>query len=249
VTAATERGIYVANCRGSNADTVAELAIALMLNVSRVREGRWRSTDTEKLLSLLIGKEIARKTLGLVGMGAIGRRVARIAKGFEMRVLVFDQYLSSETITQAGAEPTDLSSVMREADYVSIHVPVSEETRGLISEKEISLMKPTAYLVCTARGNVVDEKALIRALRQKKIAGAGLDVFSIEPLPASSPITKLNNVVLTPHIGGATKEAIAEMARVTAEETVRIVQGEVPINLINGTQLATKGVRVQRAPQ
>jgi phosphoglycerate dehydrogenase-like enzyme len=252
VTAATERGIYVANCRGSNAEAVAELAVTLMLNISRgahvgdrfIREGRWRSDQSGKLPPILKGKELAQKTLGLVGMGEIGRRVARIAKGFEMKILVFDPYLSPETIGQAGAEPADLPTLMREADYVSVHAPLSAETKGLIGEKEIAAMKPTAYLINTARGAVVDEKALAIALRKKKIAGAGLDVFSVEPLAVRSPFLKLDNVILTPHIGGVTDEAIAEMSRMTAVECVSIVRGEVPVNLVNRKELAAKGIRV-----
>lgn len=252
VTATSERGLYVANCKGSNAEAVAELAVTLMLNISRgihvgdrfVRDGRWRSDQSGKLPRTLKGKELARKTLGLVGMGEIGRRVARIAKGFEMKILVFDPYLSLETIRQAGAEPADLPTVMREADYVSVHVPLSEETAGLIGETEIALMKPTAYLVNTARGAVVDDKALVSALRGKKIAGAALDVFSVEPLPACSQLLKLNNVVLTPHIGGVTEEAIARVSGMTAEECVRIARGELPINLVNRKGLTAKEIRV-----
>jgi D-3-phosphoglycerate dehydrogenase len=252
VPAATERGLYVANCRGSNAEAVAELAVTLMLNICRgahvgdrfMREGRWRSDQSGKLPSILKGKELAQKTLGLVGMGEIGRRVTRIAKGFDMKIVVFDPYLSSEAIRQVGAEPADLPILMKEADYISVHAPLSVETRGLIGEKEIALMKPTAYLINTARGSVVDEKALASALRGKKIAGAGLDVFSVEPLPTHSPFLKLDNVILTPHIGGITEEAIADVSRMTAEECVRIVRGEVPVNLVNKKELAAKGIRV-----
>jgi phosphoglycerate dehydrogenase-like enzyme len=252
VAAATERGIYVANCRGSNSEAVAELAVTLMLEISRgahvgdrfMREGRWRSDQSGKLPPILKGKELVQKTLGLVGMGEIGRRVARIAKGFEMKIIVFDPYLAQETIRQAGGEPADLLTVMRRADYVSVHAPLSAETRGLIGEKEIAAMKPTAYLINTARGAVVDEKALASALRGRKIAGAGLDVFSAEPLPARSPFLRLDNVILTPHIGGVTEESIAEMSRITAEECARMVRGEVPVNLVNRKELAARGIRV-----
>lgn len=250
VSAATERGIYVANCRGSNAEAVAELAVTLMLNISRgahvgdrfVREGLWRSDQSGELPPALKGKELAGKTLGVVGMGEIGKKVARIARGFDMRVVVSDPYLSAEILRQAGVEPVDLSTLMRTADYVSIHVPLSAETRSLIGKSEIGLMKRTAYLINTARGAVVDEEALVSALRAKKIAGAGLDVFSTEPLPTRSALLGLDNVVLTPHMGGITEEAIEEMSRMTAEECVRIVRGEAPVNLINGRELAAKGI-------
>jgi len=179
-----------------------------------------------------------------VGMGEIGRRVTRIAKGFEMKILVYDPYLSAEIVSESGAEAASLPRLMAEADYVSLHVPLSADTKGLIGEAEIALMKPTAYLVNTARGAVVDEKALLDALRRKRIAGAGLDVFSVEPLPARSQFLKLNNVVLTPHIGGLTQEALEEVSRMTAEESVRIVRGEIPVNLVNRKELAARGLPV-----
>ena len=252
VDAATERGIYVANCKGSNAEAVAELAVTLMLNISRgthiadrfIRDGKWRSDQSGELPPVIRGRELARKTLGLVGMGEIGTRVARIAKGFEMRVLVFDPYLCPDSVRQQAAEPVELPSLMRQADYVSVHAPLSAETKGLISEKEIALMKPTAYLINTARGALVDEKALLVALQHKKIAGAGLDTYSVEPIPLRSRLLKLDNVVLTPHIGGLTEEALAEVSRMTAEESARIARGQIPISLVNRKELAAKRIRV-----
>jgi len=254
VSAATERGICVANCKGSNAEAVAELAVTLMLNISRgthvgdrfIRDGRWLSDESGELPPVLRGRELAHKTLGLVGMGEIGRRVARIAKGFEMRILVFDPCLSPEVARQQGAEPVDLVSLTSQADYVSIHGPLSAETKDLIGEKEISLMKPTAYLINTARGALVDEKALLTALQRKKIAGAALDVFSVEPLPMRSGFLKLDNVILTPHIGGVTEEALAEVSYMSAKEAARIARGEVPVNLVNRKELAANGFLVQR---
>lgn len=252
VGAATERGIYVANCKGSNAEAVAEFAVALMLDISRgthigdriIRDGKWLSDQSGELPPNLRGRELAHRTLGLVGMGEIGRRVARIAKGFEMRILAFDPYLSTETVRQRGAEPVDLPTLVSQADYVSIHAPLTEETKDLIGEGEIALMKPTAYLVNTARGAVVDEKALLAALERKKIAAAALDVFSVEPLPVRSGLLKLDNVVLTPHIGGLTEESLAAVSLVSAEEAARIARGEIPVNLVNRTQLAAKGIRI-----
>ena len=250
VSAATERGIFVANCRGSNAEAVAELTLTLMLSISRgahvgdrfMREGRWQTAQSAELPPILKGKELAGKILGLVGMGEIGRRVARIARAFEMKIVVFDPYLSTEILRQTGVESVDLPSLMRGADYVSVHAPLSAETRGLIGGREIELMKPTAYLINTARGDVVDEKALVSALRAKKIAGAGLDVFPIEPLPTRSPLLKLDNVILTPHIGGVTEEAIEEVSRMTAEECARIARGQAPVNLVNRRELAARGI-------
>jgi D-3-phosphoglycerate dehydrogenase len=161
-----------------------------------------------------------------------------------MKIRVFDPYISQETVGQAGAEPVDFITLMKESDYISVHVPLSKETKGLIDDKAIALMKPEGYLINTARGAVVDEKALIRALRKRKIAGAGLDVFSVEPLPKNSPFLRLDNVILTPHNAGLTQEAVAAMSRTTAEECARIVRGEVPVNLVNKNELAARGIRV-----
>lgn len=250
VTAATSRGIYVANCKGSNSESVAELVFMLMLNVSRaarladrfIREGKWK--NTMKRPGIPVGRELAGKTLGIVGMGEIGRRVARIGRSFEMRILAFDPFLSNETVRQAGAEPVEFTQLLRESDYLSIHVPLSERTRNLIDDKNFSLMKPTSYLINTARGPVVNERALLNALSTKKIAGAGLDVFSVEPLPKRSKLSRLRNVVMTPHIGALTEEAIAQTSTTAAEESVRIITGEVPVNLVNRNELAAMGFRV-----
>ena len=253
VSAASKRGIYVANCRGSNAEAVAELAISLMLSLCRgvnvadrfVRGHRWRSDQSAKLPPVLLkATELQGKTLGLVGMGEVGKRVTRIARGFEMQVRVYDPYLSNDLIKQLGAEPVDFPTLMKDSDYISVHAPLSDKTRGLVDERAIGLMKPGAYLINTARGPIVDEKALITALRKRKIAGAGLDVFKTEPLSRTSPLLKLDNVLLTPHIAGHTQEGDAGMSRMTADECVRIVRGEIPLNLVNREELVSMGFRV-----
>ncbi len=253
VAAATERGLYVTNCKGSNAEAVAEHAIALILNLSRgvhigdrfVRTGLWKSEESGRLPTSLRGKELAGRTIGIIGMGEIGKRVARIAKGFQMKILVFDPYLSEDTATRVGAQLTDLMTLMKEADYVSVHVPLSAETEGLIGRNEIAAMKPTAYLINTARGAVINQEALVSALRANKMAGAALDVFETEPLLASSILLKLHNIIVTPHIAGFTEEAIAQTSRIMAEECARIARGEVPVNLINRRELAKRGFLVQ----
>lgn len=249
VVIATSRGIYIANCRGSNSESVAELTFTFMLNLSRaapladryIREGKWK--NTMKRPGIPVGSELAGKTLGILGMGAIGKRVARIGRSFEMRIIAFDPFLSNKTIRQAGADPVAFAKLLRESDYLSIHVPLSETTRNLIDARSISLMKTTSYLINTARGPIVNEKALLNALITKKIAGAGLDVFSVEPLPMRSKLSRLRNVVMTPHIGALTKEAIAQTSMTAAEESVRIATGEVPINLVNRKELVAMGFR------
>lgn len=216
VAAATKRGIPVGNTPGVLTETTADLAWALMLAVARripeaerfVREGRWKTWDPR----LLLGYDVHGATLGVVGFGAIGRAVARRATGFGMRVLAANR----SPIGDAGtARQVALGELLRESDFVSLHVPLTEETRAMIGERELRLMKRTAVLVNTARGGVVDQEALIRALHEGWIAGAGLDVAAVEPIPAGDPLLSAPNCVLLPHIGSAshaTRERMAEMA-------------------------------------
>lgn len=239
VSGATERGIYVSNNPGANAEAVAELAFSMMLNLMRktcradalVRAGRWQPGAA--LPSWLSGGELWRKTLGIVGLGSIGRRVARIAGGFEMRVLAYDPYVSREVAEKAGATLVELPEIFREADIVTVHVPLNAGTEGLVSAENLGLMKPSAYLVNLSRGPVLDEGALIEALREGWIAGAGLDVFDVEPLPPDHPLLGLNNVVLTPHIGGFTEETMEMASMSVAKRVLQILAGKTPDNLVN----------------
>lgn len=241
VDAAAERGIFVANLRGSNSEAVAELAVSLMLSLLRrvprcdeyVRNKKWDVIDSAKYPQWTNGKELFGKTLGLVGIGEIGKRVARICgKGFNMQVLASDPFLTQEQASQLGAELVNLQTLLKSSDVVSVHVPLSGETRGLIGAKEINLMKKSAYLVNTSRGAVVDESALIQALKQGRIAGAGLDVFEKEPAQFDNPILGLENTVFSPHVGGSTEEACNAMNDMVVDAASRIVRGEVPKNLV-----------------
>jgi glyoxylate reductase len=206
--AATERGIPVGNTPDVLTDTTADLAFALMLAAARrvvagdafVRAGRWKTWSPTAFL----GYDLHRAVLGVVGFGRIGQAVARRAEGFSMTVLHH---------SRSGGEPLD--SLLGRADFVSLHAPLTPETRGLIGERELELMKPTAVLVNTARGELVQSPALARALEDGQIAGAGLDVTDPEPLPADDPLLRAPNLVVTPHIGSAshrTREAMADMA-------------------------------------
>ena len=249
VNAASERGIYVANTRGSNSESVAEHVFAFILNLSRklmqsdafVRKGEWTSREEAGLPRELTSHDLYRKTLGIVGFGHIGTLVARIARGFNMRVLASDPYVAAEFVKENSAELVDLQTVLRESDFITLHVVLTDETRNLIGTRELNLMKPTACLVNASRGAVVDEAALVEALRNKKIGGACLDVFSKEPIDLSNPLLEFNNVVMTPHCAGNSEEALATTAMMVSEETVRILRDEVPKNLVNRSQLLRKG--------
>ncbi|UCC71126.1 MAG: phosphoglycerate dehydrogenase [Gemmatimonadota bacterium] len=209
---ATRKGIVVLNSPGGNVISAAEHTMALMLALVRripqadasLRRGEW---DRKRLR----GTELYGKTLGLAGGGRIGSEVAKRARSFGMHVLAYDPYLSGERAEQLGVELVSLRGVLERADVVSVHVPLTDETRGLIGAKELALMKPSAYLVNAARGGVVDEQALLAALREGEIAGAALDVFEEEPVAGDHPLLGLENVVAVPHLGAATREAQARV--------------------------------------
>ena len=208
VDAATERGIAVLTAPAGNTISAAELTIALILSLVRhvpaadrsMRAGKW----DRKSFS---GAELQGKTLGLLGAGRIGSEVARRARAFGMRVLAYDPFLTEERAQAIGLELATLETILREADIISIHVPLTETTAGLVGERQLAMMKRSSFIVNVARGGVIDEKALLRALAEKRIAGAALDVFETEPLPADDPLRSLENVVLTPHLGASTAEA------------------------------------------
>jgi D-3-phosphoglycerate dehydrogenase len=218
VRAASARGIELINAPEAPTVAVAELVIGLMLAWARqlpradasMKQGMWEKTR-------LMGSELRGKTLGIIGTGRIGREVGYRAKAFLMNLLAFDILRSAEFAERTGARYVDLDELLRESDFVSIHVPLSPRTRHMIGRRELELMKPTAVLINTSRGEVVDEVALAEALMKGKIAGACLDVYEREP-PKDSPLLKLPNVVLTPHIGASTVEAQREAAMLIAEK-------------------------------
>lgn len=225
LTAATQKGVVIANCQGANDQSVADLTIGLMVSLARdipsvdrvVRGGGWGAHA---------GSELWKKTLGLVGLGRIGRGVAKRALGFDMKVLAYDPYVQAENVEQ-GISSASFDEVLRSADYVSLHAALSEETRHMIGAVQLQAMKPSAYLVNTSRGALVYETALYTALVEKQIAGAALDVYEMEP-PKDSPLLQLENVVVTPHIGAHTREAIERMGVMAAENVLRTLQGGQP---------------------
>ena len=221
VAACTERRIAVSNTPGVLTETSADLAWSLIMSVARriveadrfTREGKFDGWGP----MMFLGGDVYGKTLGVVGMGRIGQAVIRRAKGFNMKVIYYNTNRKSEAEEKAlGVEYRELDSLLQEADFVSIHVPLMPETVHLIGERELKLMKNTAYLINTARGPVVDEKALVRALGEGEIAGAGLDVFENEPV-LEEGLTSLDNVVILPHIASASTETRTKMATMAAE--------------------------------
>lgn len=233
VEAATDRGIMVVNAPESASITVAEHTMGIIFALARkisladksIKEGKWEKNKFK-------GVELFGKTLGIVGMGRIGTQVAARFKGFEMKILAYDPYITEENAPKLGVTLVDLDTLLKESDIVTIHVPLTPETRHFIAHRELRLMKETAFLINCARGGIVDEQELYAALSEGKIAGAGLDVFENEP-PKHSPLLNLDNVVATPHIGASTLEAQENAAIIVAEEIKKVENGESPQNLIN----------------
>jgi phosphoglycerate dehydrogenase-like enzyme len=226
--AAHARGIIVAKATGGFSTGAAELAIGLAIALMRriaaadraVRSGEWPAP---------LGHELNGKTLGIVGLGHVGRHVAKIANAFGMRVLSWSRRLDSAAATGAGTEASALDDLLCTSDVISVHATLAPETRGLIDARRIALMKPTAYLINTARGPIVDEAALVDALASRRIAGAALDVFDTEPLPKGHPLTRLPNVLLTPHLGWPTDRKYEDFADSAADVLLAYLDGhEVP---------------------
>ncbi len=233
VQAATERGIMVVNAPESTSITVAEHTMGLVLSLSRkisiadksVKEDKWEK-------SRFMGMELNGKTLGIVGMGRIGSQVVIRAKAFGMDIVVYDPYITPEAATELGVEVVDMETLLKNADVITIHVPLTPETKHLISQPQFEIMKDNAIIVNCARGGIINEDDLYDALSEGKISGAALDVFENEP-PAGSSLLELDNVVLTPHIAASTSEAQRDAAIIVAKEIKKVFKGESPRNVIN----------------
>lgn len=235
VAAATSRGIPVCNTPGVNADSVADHVFALILALARgllrVDELTRAGMGWEQWPPLL-GAELRGKTVGIIGFGRTGQAVARRATAFGMSCRIHDPYAAVSKPPIGGFEPADLDDVLTTADFITLHVPLSEITRGLIGTRELALMRPTSFLINTARGPVVDERALVSALENKRIRGAGIDVFAEEPA-TSSPLFDLENVVVTPHVAGMTTEATTLARKQAAESIVVAARGQAPPRMVN----------------
>jgi D-3-phosphoglycerate dehydrogenase len=234
VEAATERGIIVMNTPGGNTTAVAEHTLALVLALARrlpvadasLKAGRWEK-------SRLQGVELLGKTLGILGLGRIGSEVARRALGFRMQVLAYDPYLTREAAERLGVESVELDELLTRSDFITIHAPLTGDTRHLIGEAELARMKPGVRLINCARGGIIDEAALARALASGRVGGAGLDVFEREPPPADHPLLRFEQVVLTPHLGAATDEAQSAVALAIADQVADVLVRGVVTNAVN----------------
>ncbi len=228
--AARELGITVCGTRGAGSGT-AELTWGLIIGLARkiyveretLKAGRWQTT---------LGDDLIGHTLGILGLGNIGARVAKVAKAFDMDVIAWSQNLTPERAQEAGARYVTKEQLFAEADYLSLHLVLSDRTRGIVGAEDLARMKPTAYVINTSRGPLIDEAALLDTLRNRRIAGAGLDTYEIEPLPADHPLLSLDNVLLTPHLGFVTKDAYTRFYGDTVENVAAFLKGE-PLRVLN----------------
>jgi D-3-phosphoglycerate dehydrogenase len=238
--ACTERGIPVLYAPGRNSGAVAELTVGLILaetrsiaraHISLMQEQRWRG---DLYVYEKVGLEMNSAVVGVIGFGAIGSKVARILAGFGARILVFDPYLAAEEISKLGYKPVSLDELLEESDIITLHARLTPQTRGMLGAREFGLMKKSAYLINTARGELVQHEHLYRALKERRIAGAALDVFEAEPPPPESPIYQLDNVTVTTHLGGASIQAAEIGAAIMAAEVYKFMMGtETPKYCVN----------------
>jgi D-3-phosphoglycerate dehydrogenase len=237
VKAAGARGIPVVYTPGANAQTVADLTLGLLLAMARkipqadrmTRGGEWKR---------IMGNDVWGKTLGIFGLGQIGFNVARRAKGFDMNIIAYDLFENVPLAGELGIQYKSKAEILREADFITLHLPLNTETLGFIGEGDLKAMKKNALLVNTSRGGIVDEKALYVALKEGKIAGAALDVFEHEP-PGKTPLVELDNFIGCPHIGGITTEAIGRIGMTVAQDIVSVLKGQTPKFLANKEWLAS----------
>ncbi|MBI2166142.1 MAG: C-terminal binding protein [Chloroflexi bacterium] len=233
--AATRRGIMVANTTNYCIEEVADHTMALLLACARgllvgnrtVRDGRWDLKGLEHVTRL------STQTLGLIGLGRIGSAVVSRALSFSLRVLAHDPYVAARVVRELGAHVVDLDMLLAESDYVSIHIPLTPDTRAMLGEESLRRMKPTAFLINVSRGGIVEQRALCRALEQGWIAGAALDVLDREPPDPQDPILKLPNLIVTPHSAWYSRQAREDLRRMSMDQVVSVLRGEVPYSLLN----------------
>lgn len=238
INAATTKNIIVTNTPGVLTETTADFAFALLLTSARriaeadryVRKGHWK---VPWALDMMLGHDIHNRTLGIIGLGRIGQAVARRARGFGMKILYYDVKSAPQLEKELGLHAVSFDKLLEESDYITLHVPLTSNTQGMIGDAELRKMKPSACLINTSRGPVVDQNALVSALKSGIIAHAGLDVFTEEPLPANHPLLSLENVTLTPHIASASMQTRSKMAAMAAENCVAVLKGEIPPNPVN----------------
>ncbi|WP_407147259.1 hydroxyacid dehydrogenase [Bradyrhizobium sp. ORS 86] len=250
VDACTKAGVLVVNQSGGNANSVAEHALGMLLTLSKriIQSDRRLRREANVNRNDLIGNELKEKTVGIVGLGNVGRRIAELCKGLlHMKVIAYDPYLSADEMAKRGGEKVELDDLLRRADFVSISCPLDSKSRGMIGAREFALMQPHAYFVTTARGFIHDETALEAALREKRIAGAGLDVWAKEPPPPDHPLLQFDNVLASPHTAGVTREARINMGRIAAEQILDALDGKRPPRVINPEVWPAYARRFERA--
>jgi glyoxylate reductase len=238
VAAATQRGIVVTNTPEVLTDTTADLAFSLILASARriceanrfVRDGQWKMLGGA---AAFIGSDVHHATLGIVGMGRIGAAVAHRGLGFHMSVIYYDVVRREDLEQQFGYKFVDFDTLLAQSDFISMHMPLMEQTRHMMGQEQFAKMKPSAFFINAARGPVVDEQALYKALREGQIAGAGLDVFEVEPTPTDNPLLQLDNVVALPHIGSATGSCRQRMMELTIANAASMVSGKGPLTPVN----------------
>jgi len=229
--AATEKKIFVTNAPGANTEAVAEVTYTLLLGVARKVIKAHQMVVTNNWGNV-IGYELYGKTLGLIGFGNIGKAIARRAKGFNLKVLVYDPYIDPKQVESFSVTLSSLEEVLVKSDFISLHASLNDKNRKLIGKEQLALMKRTAILINTARGGLIDTKALIECLAKKEIAGAGLDVFDPEP-PEGEAFRSLDNVLITPHMGGFTFESLEKVGMIVAKNILEAYNGNTPQNLVN----------------
>lgn len=238
--AANDHSVFVATTKGANASAVAEHAVTFMLVLLKkclnahegASKGRWPQFD---IIMKERTWELGSRVVGLVGLGAIGRRVAEILRGFGSEAIYYTRNRLPRAVEiELGIEYAEMDDLLSRSDVVSLHVPLTDETRGMIGKKEIAKMKPRAILINTSRGGVVDEEAVVDALKRNRLGGAGFDVFTTEPLPQNNIFSGVENVILSPHIGGGTQEGIQNMSKFAGRNMAMILKGERPLNVVNG---------------
>lgn len=230
--AASKNGIAIARTTGANTTAVAEMALSLMLAARRhiciinsmVRDGRWEKD---------VVHEVIGSTVGIIGFGAIGKRLAQLLQGFECRILAYDPFPNAEAAKALNVELVDLTTLLKESDCISIHVPFTEQTRNMINKDTLAMMKESAIICNTSRGGIIDEDALYEALRDHVISGAGIDVFAEEPLPMDSPLRKLDNVVLAPHNSSQTMEALWNIYKMAIDIAADFFEGKKSRHILN----------------
>jgi len=233
VKAATKQGVMVVNSPTSNTMAAAEHTMALMLSLARklpqaycsLKAGEWKRSD-------FMGVELRNKVLGIVGLGNVGARVARMALAFQMRVIAFDPYVSPDYAKNLGVQLVSMEELLKESDFISLHVPMSTETKGIIRKKELEMVKPTVRIINTARGGLIDEEELYKALEEGRVAGAAVDVFSVEPA-CDNILCKSDRAIVTPHLGASTVEAQAGVAIDIAQQVLAVLKGQTPMYAVN----------------